>query len=207
MAGPDYLSNLDVVERFPFTIYHRPIRSHVLRTIREEGPGPLALLNVGCGLSQILGHLDPRHRYTGVDIDARGLAICRDRYPSSRFELCGPYELPFDDASFDVVFSTEVIEHVLDTQRWLAELLRVLKPGGRLELSTPNYGDCWLPFLESTFLELVARRQGFTRRGLHPVKFSRARLRRSLEDAGLQDVRIEKTFLWLALVAAARKAA
>ena len=99
----------------------------------------------------------------------------------------------------------EVIEHVLDTRAWLAELLRVLRPGGRLQLSTPNYGDLWLPLIEMTFLELVARRQGFTRRGIHPVKFSRRKLLATLRSAGLYDVQIRKTFLWLALVAAARK--
>ncbi len=202
----DYIPNLAVVERFPFSLYHRPIREHALGVIREEGLGrELDLLNVGCGFSQILTHLPSRHRYTGVDVDPRTLEVCRARFPHARFETCESYSLPFPSESFDVVFATEVIEHVLDTRAWLAELLRVLRPGGRLQLSTPNYGDLWLPLIEMTFLELVARRQGFTRRGIHPVKFSRRKLLATLRSAGLYDVQIRKTFLWLALVAAARK--
>lgn len=204
----DYQSNLAVVDVFPFTIYHNPIRNHVLQVIREEEgeSRSLQILNVGCGLSQILKHINPRHQYTGVDVDERSLSQCRLRFPQARFEACGPFELPFPDATFDVVFATEVIEHVLDPQRWLQELLRVLKPGGRLQLSTPNYGDFVLPLVERTFLELVARLQGFTRNGIHPTPFSRNSLSKTLRQAGLQQVVAKKTFLLLALVASGRKA-
>lgn len=52
--------------------------------------------------------------------------------------------LPFDDATFDVVFSFQVLEHVADPQKVLAESWRVLKPGGILYINAPNY---------NTFLE------------------------------------------------------
>jgi ubiquinone/menaquinone biosynthesis C-methylase UbiE len=48
-------------------------------------------------------------------------------------------DIAHDDASFDTVISCETIEHVPDPRRALAELARVLKPGGRLLLTTPNY--------------------------------------------------------------------
>lgn len=203
----DYQPNLSVVDIFPFTIYHNPIRNHVLEVIREEAGADrcLQILNVGCGLSQILRHIDPRHGYTGVDVDERSLKACRQHFPQARFEACGAFELPFPDASFDVVFATEVIEHVLDPQRWLREVMRVVKPGGRIQLSTPNYGDFLLALVERTFLEIVARLQGFTRKGIHPTPFSRNSLRRTLEQAGLEAIQVKKTFLWLALVASARK--
>ncbi|HET6576056.1 MAG TPA: class I SAM-dependent methyltransferase [Fimbriiglobus sp.] len=47
--------------------------------------------------------------------------------------------IPFDDSSFDTVFSFETIEHVPDPPRAVRELARVLRPGGRLFLTTPNY--------------------------------------------------------------------
>ena len=63
-----------------------------------------------------------------------------------------------------------------------------------------------LPLVESTFLELVARLQGFTRKGIHPTPFSRNSLKFTLEKAGLREVQVSKTLFWLALVASGRKA-
>lgn len=211
-SGINYFSNLQVVDRFPFSLYHGPIRQHVLSMLTEEEQiqlRPLRILNVGCGLCQILQRISPDHDFVGVDIDARSVEACRQRYEnlSARFEPCEPYGLPFADESFDVVFATEVVEHTLDPQRWLNELVRVLKPGGRLQLSTPNYGEPVLPLVESTLLELIARRQGFTRKGLHPTKFSAARLAQLLNSAGLWSVKVERTPALLALIGTARKPA
>jgi 2-polyprenyl-3-methyl-5-hydroxy-6-metoxy-1,4-benzoquinol methylase len=200
----DYLSNLDVVERFPFSIYHRPIRNHVLRLIREREAGgrTLSILNVGCGLSQVLKAIDPRHTYHGVDVDERAVEMCRQRFASrqARFDVSEPYSLPAPDGAYDVVFATEVVEHVLEPERWLAELVRKLAPGGALQLSTPNYGGWLLPLIERTFLEWMARRQGFTRKGLHPTPFDSVRLGRLLQGAGLANVEVRKTPLNLALI-------
>lgn len=51
--------------------------------------------------------------------------------------------LPYDDASFDVVYSSNVLEHVQDPEQVLREALRVLKPGGYLYVVAPNYGSWW----------------------------------------------------------------
>ena len=51
------------------------------------------------------------------------------------------FNLPFPDASFSCVLSSEVIEHVPKESPMIDELCRVLKPGGRLVLGTPDY---WL---------------------------------------------------------------
>jgi 2-polyprenyl-3-methyl-5-hydroxy-6-metoxy-1,4-benzoquinol methylase len=48
-------------------------------------------------------------------------------------------DLPFADNRFDLIWASEVIEHVADTGRWLSEVRRVLKPGSRLLVSTPNH--------------------------------------------------------------------
>jgi SAM-dependent methyltransferase len=61
-----------------------------------------------------------------------------------------PYRFPFGAGAFDVVLSGSTMEHVEDLRRWLAELVRLLKPGGLLALIThhayryhPHPVDCW----------------------------------------------------------------
>jgi ubiquinone/menaquinone biosynthesis C-methylase UbiE len=77
----------------------------------------------------------------GVDVAEAALRRARARHPELTFALT-PFDgaLPFDDGSFDVVWSSEVIEHVADTARWLSEIRRVLVPRGRLLLTTPSHG-------------------------------------------------------------------
>ena len=94
---------------------------------------------------------------------------------------------------FAAIYAKEVIEHIHAWPSWLTGLRRALLPGGRLWLSTPNYGEPWLPTLESTVLELVARKSGFSRRHIHPTRFSKRSLQRGLEAAGFDLVQTRVT--------------
>jgi SAM-dependent methyltransferase len=56
------------------------------------------------------------------------------------------YALPFDDDSFDAVIAAEVLEHLPDDERAMAELVRVLRPGGQIAVTVPRWGPekvCW----------------------------------------------------------------
>jgi ubiquinone/menaquinone biosynthesis C-methylase UbiE len=113
------------------------------------------VLDLGCGdgtLTSLLadaaearsgdsGGLVPSASVVVVDVAEAALRRARARHPALTFALA-PIDgaLPFDDGSFDVVWSSEVIEHVADTARWLSEIRRVLVPRGRLLLTTPNHG-------------------------------------------------------------------
>jgi ubiquinone/menaquinone biosynthesis C-methylase UbiE len=77
----------------------------------------------------------------GVEVAEAALTRARRRHPDRDFRLVpldGP--LPFQDGSFELVWASEVIEHVTDTARWLSEVRRVLVPSGRLLLTTPSHG-------------------------------------------------------------------
>jgi SAM-dependent methyltransferase len=74
----------------------------------------------------------------GLDYDRVSLVEARRLDPSSRLVHADGTRMPLDDASFDLVVSFETIEHVPDAAALVAEMRRVLKPGGRLVLSTPN---------------------------------------------------------------------
>jgi 2-polyprenyl-3-methyl-5-hydroxy-6-metoxy-1,4-benzoquinol methylase len=97
------------------------------------------ILDIGCGTglnASALACLG--HEVVGVDLSP--IAIEKFRARGLVGYVCdietGP--LPFDDASFDLVYASEVIEHCADTGAFLEELWRVLKPRGSIFLSTPN---------------------------------------------------------------------
>ncbi len=114
--------------------------------------------------------------------------------------------LPYADSSFDLALSMDVIEHLPRPGPWLSEVVRVIRPGGELFLTTPDYGAfSLLPVLERTVLEAIARAQGFSRRGIHPTRFDRASLATALRDAGLVDVRVDTISLGWVLAARARR--
>jgi SAM-dependent methyltransferase len=98
----------------------------------------LDILDVGCGSgSNSLALAAKGHKVRGVDISEEGIA----RYRSHGFEghvtdLESGIDYP--DATFDLAFCSEVIEHMTSPEILAAEMFRVLKPGGRLVLSTPN---------------------------------------------------------------------
>jgi SAM-dependent methyltransferase len=100
------------------------------------------VLDLGCGAADLTAEIARVAPHTvGADVAEAALARARRRHPDLDLRLVpldGP--LPFEDGAFDVVFSSEVIEHVADTARWLSEVRRVLAPGGRLLLTTPDHG-------------------------------------------------------------------
>jgi SAM-dependent methyltransferase len=101
-----------------------------------------AVLDLGCGAGEFTRELSRAGAVpVGVEVAEAALRRARAAAPELDFRLAPIDEpLPLDDASFDVVWASEVIEHVSDTAMWLSEVRRVLVPGGRLLLSTPSHG-------------------------------------------------------------------
>ncbi len=100
------------------------------------------VLDLGCGQGEFTAALAAAGRQvTGAEVAEAALARARRRHPDLRFvrvPLAGP--LPWRDGAFDAVWAGEVVEHVGDTGRWLSEVRRVLRRGGRLVLTTPSHG-------------------------------------------------------------------
>jgi SAM-dependent methyltransferase len=99
-------------------------------------------LDLGCGTGDFTAEL-ARAGVDAVGADIAHAAITRASrlHPGVDFQvvpLDGP--LPFEDGAFELVWASEVIEHVADTAAWLSEIRRVLVPGGRLALTTPSHG-------------------------------------------------------------------
>jgi SAM-dependent methyltransferase len=113
--------------------WQRSRHRHVTELIAGEG----AVLDVGCGSSRIIGALPPGS--VAVDVLLRKLRYDR-RFGKPRVQGSG-FHLPFADASFPCVLCSQVIEHVPKESPILSELVRVLQPGGRLVLGTPDYAN------------------------------------------------------------------
>ncbi|UCG23050.1 MAG: class I SAM-dependent methyltransferase [Chloroflexota bacterium] len=99
------------------------------------------VLDNGCGLGTWLEALRPysRHRF-GLEPEFERATQARPR-AEGVVQAVGE-RLPFDDDSFDVVLSNEVIEHVADDRLAVREMVRVAKPGGRIVIFCPNR---WYP--------------------------------------------------------------
>jgi 2-polyprenyl-3-methyl-5-hydroxy-6-metoxy-1,4-benzoquinol methylase len=99
-------------------------------------------LDIGCGAGDFTAVLAQAGAAAiGVDVAEAALRRARARHPGldfRRVRFDGP--LTLEDCSFELVWASEVIEHVADTAQWLSEVRRVLAPGGRLLLSTPSHG-------------------------------------------------------------------
>jgi SAM-dependent methyltransferase len=100
------------------------------------------ILENGCGLGLYLEHLAPLGgRLIGLEYDlerAQEAKTVSDQILGAAGE-----NLPFPANSFDLILSNEVIEHVVDDHKAVHEMVRTLKPGGRVLLFCPNR---WYPF-------------------------------------------------------------
>ncbi len=145
------------------------------------------LLDIGCGPGTFIGSLPQEVRCVGIDVARAQIDYAVRQYGtnSHTFQCVGNGVLPFDHASFDAVTLVELIEH-LDRPRiesLLYEAIRVLRPGGRLIVTTPNYASLW-PLLEKA----VNARTPVSYEYQHISFFTRRRLRDLLIGIGLSSV-------------------
>jgi ubiquinone/menaquinone biosynthesis C-methylase UbiE len=152
------------------------------RIIREIGNSSRHL-DFGCGPGTLVSLLSADVSAVGVDIAGAQITYARRHYsgPGKDFLKIDTEQLPFPDKTFDSISCVEVIEH-LDarvTAAIFSEFLRVLKPGGQLIVTTPNYASLW-PVLE----KMVNRWSGVSYEEQHISKFKRADLDLLLKRTG-----------------------
>lgn len=136
-----------------------------------DGPAR-RILDVGSADGPSVGWMSGEHTRFTLDVDPRGLA--------RGLGVCGSAEeLPFADASFDVVGAFDVVEHCRSEAQAVGELARVLVPGGRLLLSVPAYQWAW---------------SDHDVRAGHYRRYTRQRLVRAVRAAGLEVERATYAF-------------
>jgi SAM-dependent methyltransferase len=171
---------------------------------REGGTSPATgkrLLEIGCGAAGLLVAAEKYPLRAGVDIALRWLVVGKRQLADAGLDLplvCACAEaLPFREEQFDRVVSDSTLEMLTDQRRALEEARRVLVPGGRIFIATPNRFSLgpdphtgipvgtWLP---KKWTNAIVVRQG----GLPPVRYllSKGALGRALREAGFADVKI-----------------
>ncbi len=108
----------------------------VRHALGAEDLSGVTAVDVGCSAGFIADELARAGaRTTGVDIDEPGLARARERFGDRvDFRLARGEDLPFDDDSVDLVVLNHIYEHVVDPEAVVADIHRVLRPGGLLYL-------------------------------------------------------------------------
>ena len=127
----------------PILDYEQAVRSRAVLSLLKPRAGE-TILDIGCGNARdIVPILRANARIVGVDISPemirQGKSDLADAgFPDVELQVGDATELEFPTGTFDAVLCSEVIEHIPDASRAIGEMFRVLRPGGRLVLSTPN---------------------------------------------------------------------
>jgi SAM-dependent methyltransferase len=152
-------------------------------------PTGIEILDAGCGSGATMRELADYGTVRGVELSEQAAEVARARGVGE--VVVGRLEqLPWPDASFDLITCLDVIEHTPDDRVTLGELRRVCRPGGRLLVTVPAYQSLWSIHDEANH---------------HHRRYSRAVLRAAARDAGWEVARLSSfNSLLLAPAAAVR---
>lgn len=123
--------------------WYRGRRQIVCDELARLPTGPtLSVLEAGCGSGRLLDELRDYGHVAGVDLNADSVEIARSRGHEDVVQ--GPVEqLPWDDETFDLVVSMDMVEHTPDDRATLRELRRVTKQGGHFVMTVPALRALW----------------------------------------------------------------
>lgn len=120
--------------------------SLMMHRVPELATGPLRVLDVGCAYGhyiRFLQMLNPRLTLFGVELSRHAVeSAARLTSPAKILWQAAHEPIAIDDNSIDVVYCFDMIEHIADVDelhKMMAEIKRLLKPGGMLFIETPNY--------------------------------------------------------------------
>jgi len=171
---------------------HRTSKLYTLRLIPRDRK--MKILDVGCGTGNNSFYMQNLgHEMTGCDIS--NVALKKYWHRHHEAVQCNLNQgIPFSEKCFDMVFASEVIEHLYDPLLFAAECFRILKPGGMLLISTPN-SAFWIYRLFALFGKTLSDLQ-------HPGHirfFSRAFLIGIMDQAGFSETRMSGRHMYLLL--------
>jgi 2-polyprenyl-3-methyl-5-hydroxy-6-metoxy-1,4-benzoquinol methylase len=187
--------------------YLRPV---ILEMVGQLQRGT-RVLDVGCGRGEwIREFLKLGCECVGIDPSEQGIHMARKACPGARFEILTIDDSvieQLDEEPFDLVISTEVVEHVFLPRIWAKGCLTALKPGGRFVCSTPYHG--YVKNLALSLLNKWDQHHTPLWDGGHIKFWSRRTLAMLLNEAGFVDQQFRGAgrlpHLWMSMVISARR--
>ena len=151
----------------------------VVRGLVRAGASGGDLLEIGAGYGLFLDAARPAFRSVlGTEYAEAAAAAARSRGHDVRV---GGIDTVPADRTFDCIVATHVVEHVYDPRGYVARVMSLLRPGGRLLLATPDMGSPWR--------HALGRRWPSFKAPEHVLYFDRRTLRALLDAAGFEDIR------------------
>ena len=146
------------------------------------------ILDFGCGtgkITQKMREISPKNKFVGVDVSETAIWIAKKKHPWANFYSVQDGEkFPFKKNNFDLILAADVIEHVYNTKKTFSELVRVLKPKGKILISTPYYG-----FIKNLLIIAFGFDEVFDPFGQHIRFFSKKRLFSIVRSEGLSVIK------------------
>ncbi len=168
------------------------------------------ILDLGCGNGSVTSRLsEAGFKVTGCDVDADGIAIASKRFPNIDFRVIGVNEsIPEDLVDrFDLVISSEVVEHLFIPSQLIDFAHKALKPGGRLLLTTPYHG--YLKNLTLSLLDKWDKHHTPLWNGGHIKFWSRKTLGKLISERGFVEDQFwgvgRVPYLWKSMVMVCKK--
>lgn len=182
----DFIERLD---RMHLNEGFQAYKRQSLQALRLREGGQAA--DIGCGAGddafRLAGLVGPGGKALGVDLSEAMVAEARRRFEATanlEFICAGADDLPFADGSLDAIRADRVLIHVPDPEKAIAEMVRVLRPGGRIVLSEPDMVGFWVSSADREMSGAVS--QTIARSCRHP--FLPRDMGVMLRDMGLAEV-------------------
>ena len=159
----------------------------IAQELRRIIPSAGSILDVACGGGYFLRELQRLYgasvRFHGIDLSREALSIARKEFPAASYSLSVAEDMPFEPKSFDAVTCLGSLEHFLNIAQALAEIKRVLRPGGIFLAMVPNimwYRD---------ILSVLLTKNRKSRNQTHELFASHGEWKEMLEQNGFEVIR------------------
>lgn len=178
--GEYYMDYVSGGLTFPRNIFNAP-KIKTAAFLAAQLPNGAQVLDAGCGAGYVSADLEPRLKLTGVDIEREAVEFCK-KHRRGKFIQANLEDLPFEKNSFDLIIFTNTIEHLENPHLALSQLKQVLKPGGKLFVTTENYNNIFWLILEQTWFRFFGGPCKPYLRQVHPQRYTQQILHDHLSE-------------------------